>query len=525
MPNNKKETSLTPEKKQDVTGQKQFRSNLLYSWGGYLVVFIAGFLTPRLIDRNIGQVELGIWDFSWSFVSYMKLAMLGIGSSINRYVAKYRAAGDDEGLNRTVSTVVCLQGGIAATVLLLSFLLAWIVAVFFSDQFKEYTNIAQWTIILLGGSLAINMAFDTSRGVLTGYHRWDLHTTIAAVANALELIGMVTVLSLGGGLCSLGIVVICVALLSGLCRMYFVRRICPDLHVSPRLFHGNTAREMFRFGVKTLAIRSPLLILVQTTSIIIVSHLGPAALAVFARSLALVRHVEGFMSRFSFILAPTAGSLQGLDNEEQLRAFFLKTTRYGVAFAAPMFFFLIIDGDLIIRLWMGEQYVHGQTLIILSLGYFLPTAQNSVREILKGMNAHGKVGVLSFIICSCCFLAGFILLQKIGWSIDRAAIMLSVSLVGLGFAPPIYACRKLKTSYQDYLYHSILPPFLCNSVFIAGLLAGRLFFPASPIIAIGGGMTTGLLFLSFLYLRFIFLEEGRTLWKRFQKKRHPPASL
>jgi O-antigen/teichoic acid export membrane protein len=278
---------------------------------------------------------------------------------------------------------------------------------------------------------------------------------------------------------------------------------------------------MLRFGVKSLTIRSPMLILVQTTNIIIVSHLGPASLAVFSRSLALVRHVESFISKFAFILAPTAGSLQGLGKEGELRNFFMENTRYGVAFSAPILFFLIFDGDLILRFWMGEQYVHGSILTILALGYFLPIAQNSVREILKGMNAHGRIGILSFCISIGCFFSGSILLKEIGWTMDGAAVLLAVSLtVGLGFAPPLYACRKLRVPYAQYLYRSILPPLLCNGVFIAALLAGRLVFPTNGPAAICVGGATGLFLLTFLYLIYVFPGKANTLWKSFQQKKN-----
>jgi O-antigen/teichoic acid export membrane protein len=335
----------------------------------------------------------------------------------------------------------------------------------------------------------------------------------------MELAGMVTILSIGGGLRSLGTVVLLVALLAGLWRMSSVPTLCPELHVSLSLFRWSTAKEMLRFGLKTLAIRSPLLILVQTTNLLIASHLGPASLAVFSRSLALVRHTEGFMSKFAFILAPTAGSLQGQGKEGEMRRFFLDTTRYGVAFASPMLFFLTIDGDLILRLWMGERYVHGPVLAILAIGYFLPISQNSVREILKGMNAHGKIGLFCFGLTGACFLSGYLIFRQTAWTLDSAAILLAISLgVGLGLPPPVYACIKLKTSVTHYLRHSLLPPLICNSVFIASLLAGRHLFPTSALIAIGTGGAVGVLLLTPLYLRFVFPLQGVKIWLKFKEK-------
>ncbi len=70
-------------KKEDLTGRERLISNTLWGWGSYAVVLVIGFIMPRLIDRRLGQVELGIWDFSWSLISYLSYSSLGIGSSIN----------------------------------------------------------------------------------------------------------------------------------------------------------------------------------------------------------------------------------------------------------------------------------------------------------------------------------------------------------------------------------------------------------------------------------------------------------
>jgi O-antigen/teichoic acid export membrane protein len=525
-PLNKSSDSSTPmplklkqKKEVDFTGRDRFTSNLLYSWGGYSIVIVAGFISPRLIDRCLGQVELGIWDFSWSFVNYLNLAMLGLGSSINRYVARYRAAGDSARLDQTVSTVVYLQIVIAALVLLSAGFLGWVTPWLSNNSLGAQTATAQWTVALLGATLAVNMAFDVFRGILTGCHRWDLHNSINCGSQFLQLAGMLAVLFGGGGLRLLGLNALCVAVGTGFWRMWVARKICPELTITLRSFRWEMAREMTHFGLKSLIIEAPSLFLVQTINIFLVQNLGPASLAVFSRSIALVRHTEAFMSKFSFILTPTVGSLQGMGKEEELRIFFLKSTRYGVAFASPLLLFLIINGDLILRLWMGERYVHGSILAILALGYFLPTTQGSIREILKGMNAHGKIGLINFCISIVCFLAGFALLQTIGWTMNNAAALLAVSFsASLGLSPALYACHKLKVSYLHYFFYSILPPLLCNTVFIACLLAGRRFFPANTIAAVGVGGTVGIVLLTILYLRFIFPDKGKELSKVLQQR-------
>ena len=75
---------------EDGAGRDRLIRNVLSSWGGHIVFIVAGFLMPRMMDHYVGQRLLGVWDLGWSIVSYFELAQIGMGSSVNRFVAKYR---------------------------------------------------------------------------------------------------------------------------------------------------------------------------------------------------------------------------------------------------------------------------------------------------------------------------------------------------------------------------------------------------------------------------------------------------
>src|SRR3954462_344640 len=97
------------ESGRDLSGRDRLVWNVVASWAGHVVFIVAGFIMPRQIDRHVGQVGLGVWDFGWTAVNYFSLAQIGVGVSVNRYVARYRAARDTEGLGRLISSVILLQ--------------------------------------------------------------------------------------------------------------------------------------------------------------------------------------------------------------------------------------------------------------------------------------------------------------------------------------------------------------------------------------------------------------------------------
>jgi len=493
-----------PNKDPDLTGRERFTSNLLHSWGGYIIIIIAGFIMPRLMDRNLGQFSLGVWDFAWSFVSYLSMARLDIGSAINRYVAKYRAEEDNEKISTLISTVMILQLATAAIVLVGTALIVYWLPALFSGRLEQETATARWVVALLGVSLAIRMANGTSSGIMTGCHRWDTHNSINVTSRVIEVCIMWVALINGVELIGLAIILLCVAIITEWQRLSISRRICPNIDVKLSRFSWNTAREVVRFGLKTFIFDFPPLYLVQTTNLLIASQLGPAQLAVFARSIALVRHVETFSSKFSSILSPMAGSLQAMGKKEDLRQFFLDKSRYGVAFATPMLVFLFINGDAVLRLWMGEKYVIGTPLAILAAGYLLPTAQNSIREILKGLNLHGRIGIATLLISAICFLAGLIAIKIFSWSLTAAALLVAVPLaMSLGVTPSVYACKRLQITYREYCRHTLLMPFLSNTLFGLCLAASRKFYADNMLHGVLIGSITGGFILLLLYYRYI----------------------
>ena len=441
---------------EDLTGRSQLTRNVSASYAGHLVFIIFGFIMPRAIDEQLGQTALGVWDFSWAFVNYLNLAMLGIGSSVNRYVARYRASGDTDALNRTVSSVMVVQLGIALLVFAASFVLAWVVPVKFADRLGTFAPTAGWVIGLLGGSLAVQMAFDTWRGVLTGCHRWDLYNFLNAGGYAVTAVIMLVVLMMGGNLRDTASVYLVMTALTELLRLVIARRTCPELRIRLAYVNVRDAKKVIRFGVKTFLMAISTIMTVQTVNVMLVAHLGPAALAVLSRPMALAMQVSSLSSKYAYVLTPAAGSLQSQHRTEELKEFALRSARSGWLIAIPPLTFLFVVGDLVVAVWMGPGYSAWITSAVLAAGFLLPVSQGPVLRIMVGLNAHGKIAKTGVVIALVLLGTGILLLDRIGWSVPRAAAMVAVPIgFGIGVNILFYAFRHLQVSLHEY-YHTVL---------------------------------------------------------------------
>src|SRR4029077_439733 len=117
--------------------------------------------------------------------------------------------------------------------------------------------------------------------------------------------------------------------------------------------------------------------------------------------------VDTFASRLGSILSPAASSLQARGQKDEIRKLVEDSTRAGIALVLPMVLVLAVLGDPIMMLWMGNRYLPGLTVIVLSSGLLPSLAPTPVQSVLLGLNLHGRLALAQFV--------GAILSFGLGW--------------------------------------------------------------------------------------------------------------
>ena len=468
---------------EDLTGKRRLGWNIAVAWLGQVVVVVSGFVIPRLIDRQLDQAALGIWDFGWSTVTYFRFFGLGLGGGLNRYVAYYRAKKAHDELTRAVSSTAFLQLVVAAVTVLTAFLVGHASHLIFRGSSADLAFSARWLITLLGAGLAVRMLCWPARGVLTGHHRWATSSATTACGDILLLVLMMLSLYNGGGLIALGLSFLGTSIFTETLRTYFARRVYGDRFLVWSAVDRRMLKKMVLFGIKTNVGSLPVLLVVQTVSLILASVSGPAALAIYTRPLSLTRHAQAIVVKFADILTSTTAGLHGLAREAEIREFFITGTRSAFAITLPLLLIVAVYGDVMVRVWMGDGYVDPLLAPLLAAGMLLPYANAAGMRILIGLNAHGRIAILSITASSIMMIIGVAIAFAVGWSPRTAAVVCGVSLTaGPGIIVPLGACRRLKVGIIDYLKRVFALPIACNLVFAAIIAIPRL-HTARPSVA------------------------------------------
>src|SRR5262245_58864876 len=85
---------------------------------GFVAQLAILFVLSPLLVHGLGDRRYGMWSLVESILAYLTLLDLGVAASVVRYVARFEATGDRDGLNRVVGTSACLfavAGTIALT--------------------------------------------------------------------------------------------------------------------------------------------------------------------------------------------------------------------------------------------------------------------------------------------------------------------------------------------------------------------------------------------------------------------------
>ncbi|NLE28065.1 MAG: oligosaccharide flippase family protein [Phycisphaerae bacterium] len=502
------ETAISIEAEADLSGRNRLFRNVLSSWAGHLVFIISGFIMPRMIDTHAGQSGLGVWDFGWSLVSYFGFVQAGICSSVNRYMAKYRAVNDVQSVRKIISSVIGVQMIMGLIVTMLCVITIRIMPQILSHQLGDHINQARWVVFWLGMSLAIQILFSPFTGVITGCHRWDLHNALNSGFHIGIVLAWIIALTMGGQLRSLAIINFVGVTITEFARMILAYRICPELKIRLEYINLTDARKILFFGGKSILTTLSRLLLYQTSSLLVVGYLGPAILATYSRPNSLINHAMTIVNKFAFVLTPTASHMHARGQKNELGQLLIETTQYGAYIAFPLITFLVIMGSPLLVFWMGPKYNKGIVLVILALGHLLPMIQQPAWTILSGMNAHGRIGVANLIAAMVSMGLAIVALGVLKWGLIGAALAIVLPLsVIYGFYIPIYTCHCLNLSLKKYILGSVYRPLIMVLPFAACLGITRIIFHAAPFVALLTGAISGALVLGLLYWRYVIPDE------------------
>jgi O-antigen/teichoic acid export membrane protein len=493
--------------------------NILSNWVGIVILGMIGiFLTPIMV-HGVGNLYYGMWILAASIGDYSGLLDLGMRTTIFRFVAYYRGGNQRSALDQAFATGLA----ISMLAMLASFIGVYILSLVLPPFFHftgEDRRIFATLVILLGSHVAVAFPSQFFSSYLRGLERFDLYNLGLVLSGVLRGIFLIGLIKMGYGIIPVGVAALTVGVIGLGFHWILVKRADPELRLALAHLTWVKTKEMLNYGFYSFVTNSGEMLRYYTDSIVIGRVLNVALITQFGIATRLMDYFKTVSGGVSGPIMVRLSELSGAGHDEAQRREFLRFTRFSMLLCALVGGLLILDGKLVIQIWMGNGFADSYPiLVVLTVAYIVTFGQVPCQLVVfaRGNNhktiswwtlAEGVVNlVLSVYWARTMGLVGVAL---------GTAVPLMVSKL---FIQPWYALHDLGIRAWDYVLHGLARATGVGGIFLAAgwFIADRIAVPVNFLGLVEICSLQSLVFVALIYLLGLHADDRSDLRQRMRR--------
>ena len=450
--------------------KSRLAGNVIWNWSGMAVTMVTGFIVAPILVHRLTDSVYGLWILIASMSGYFGLLDLGVRGSVGRYIAFYRARGEQHRVNVTLSTAVTILTGVAVLTLLATLL---VLLVFFHlfDVPEAFIGAARLAIIIIGVNLAITFPVSVFDGVLWGHERFDLLNAADVPVSLLRLVLTVWLVQGPNDIVTLAWITLLTTAGNELAKVVMSFRINPGLRLNFWLFERASAIQLYGYGLWQFILQIARQIGGQLGPLIIGGILSVAAVTPYSIASRLITYLSQFIVAATGVLTPLATALHARSEIEREQQLYVQGGKWCTSLALLAGAAVALLGGALLELWMGARFVPAAypMLLVLTAGEVLPMSQWLTYSILMGKAKHRAVALASLAEVVVAALGGVWAAQHFG------AMGVCIVFAAAGFALRgayllIYGSHVLGVPLMRYLVGALMPAIGAAIVPIGALL-------------------------------------------------------
>lgn len=334
---------------------RQIKSGAIISYAAIFFNIAAGLIYTPWMVRKIGVSDYGLYSLIIAFLSYFMLDF-GLNQAISRYIARYRAAGDEKRINLVLGITTRLYLFIDLAILLVLLITYF----FLSDIFKELTpaEIEKLNVIyIIAGFFSIvSFPLTPINGAMIAYERFVVHKMSDMAQKFLVVALMVAALLAGYGLYALVLVNGLVGVGIKLYKFLYLRH-KEFLKINLSLFDKTLAKELLGFSawMFVIGIAQRLILNIVPTILGILS--GTREIAIFSIAMLLEAYTWTFASALNGLFLPKVSRMVTASNDrKEVTNLMIRVGRIQLLIIGLLITGLFVFGRAFIHLWMGPDF-------------------------------------------------------------------------------------------------------------------------------------------------------------------------
>lgn len=452
----------------------QLRTGVLLSYVNLGISCIIPFLYTPVMMHMLGQAEYGLYCLANSVISYLTLLSFGFGSTIIRYISKYRAEKNKEAVCRTFGFFLQLYIFLG----ILVFVVGLIISNNVEGIFRKGLTVAEIDkihilIIIMAFNTALSFPMSVFSSIITSYERYvyrkliDMISTIAA-----PIFNLVTLYmgfaSIGMSIASTILQILMLPLNVIYC--FKILKINPKFKRIPY----SLIKEMLGFSFYVFLGTIVDMLFWSTDKVILGMLASSTAIAVYNIGGTFNNMVISLSTSISGVLTPKITGMVATDvSKNQFTELFIRIGRLQYFVIALIISGFSVFGQSFIQLWAGSEYADAYWIAILTMfPLCIPLIENTGLSIVIAQNKHKFRSIVYLIIAVLNVVSTYFVVPYLG-GIGAALCSCIAYLVGQGVIMNIYYYRVTKINiplfWKNIGRMSIVP----GSMLLLGIIMNK----------------------------------------------------
>lgn len=401
------------------------------------------FITPYMISC-LGDAEYGVYKTIASLTSSMMVLDLGIGSTVMRYVAKYKATGEEKKISNYVAMNLVQAAILNGIIVLVSVGIFQTIRPTYAATFTEdQISKAQLLFVILIANTVLHVFENVINGVITGYNHFIFGNGTKVIRLIIRTVLIIALLSVIANAVALVLIDLSITLLFICIELLYVRK---QLNVKVKL--SKWERNVFIESGKYTALMFLTSLAAQVNgnldNVVIGAISGPGLVAIYSMGLLIFGMFESLSIAVSGVMLPTVTNiLEKRDAKSQIEELIIRVGRIQfMLMGAALVGFVCLGRDFI-TLWLGAGFENVYVItLILIIPAMLELCVNTCLSVLRAQNRLGfRTSVL---FASTILNAAITILAVRYWSYIGAAFGTAASfIIGSVIIMNLYYIKKI----------------------------------------------------------------------------------
>ncbi len=445
----------------------QRKTGIALSYLCQMVQILTGLLYTPIMIRMLGQREYGIYQLSYSIISYLGLLNFGFNASYLRFYSREKANADDDAVYKLNGMFMTVFLVLSAIVVICGSIIISDIRVVLGTGYSE-SDYLRMTILMIIMLLTMALSFPGSvfSCIIISQERFVFNKALLLIQSILNPFVTLPLLMLGYGSIAMASVSLSLTLLTLIVNAYYCHRILKT-QFKFKGFRLGLLKEMWIFTFFIFLNQVIDQINWSVDKFLLGRFSGAKPVAVYSVSSQINLIYLQLSTSVSSVFAPEINRIVAeTDDNTKLSELFIKIGRIQFMIMSLVLWGLVFFGRSFIRFWAGAEYTESyQVTLLLTIPVTIPLVQNIGIEIQRAKNKH-KVRSWVYFCIAIANIAVSIPLVKV-YGPTGAAVGTALSLVvGNGIFMNWYYYKALNIDIPLFWKNMIdfIPAILVSSI-------------------------------------------------------------